>query len=185
MKLSSMTRGLLFFFLAIAIAGSPLAAGTGQASEETQWEAGAQGGLSFNSKDESFTQYEALLNYKLPWRWKWDGVIDVGTRLTSSLGALRGGGETGAIGTLGFGFVFGDGHDFRVRAGSALTGMTKKQYGDEDFGTYFQFTSYIGMAYTFWDELSAHVRVQHMSNASLSGENPGLNMIMFGLSYAF
>lgn len=164
----------------------PLAAEeTEPVSKENRWEVGAQGGFSFNDGDESFTQYETLLNYAPPWRWTIHDPITLGMRVTSTLGALKGGGETGAIGTLGLAFVLGDGHDFTVRAGSAATYMSKDEYGDEDLGTHFQFTSHLAVTYRFWDELSARVRVQHMSNASLSDENPGVNMMMFGLQYAF
>ena len=156
----------------------------GQASEDNNWEVGAQGGFSFSDGDESFTQYEGLLNYRLPWHWQWDD-ISVGMRATSTAGVLRGGGESGAIGSLGLAFVLGDGHDFNVRVGSAATLMSEDEYGDEDLGTLFSFTSHLCLSYRFWDALSARVRVQHMSNASLSDENPGVNMFMFGLHYAF
>ncbi len=156
----------------------------GRASEDTNWEIGGQGGFSFNDGDESFTQYEALANYKLPWRWNLD-EISLGMRVTSTAGVLDGGGQTGAIGSLGLAFVLGDGHDFNVRVGSAATLMSEDEYGDEDLGTLFSFTSHLCLSYRFWDELSARVRVQHMSNASLSDENPGVNMFLFGLHYAF
>ncbi len=164
---------------------APLAAETGQTPDETHWEIGAQGGTSFNDKDESFKQYEALLNYKLPWKWELQEGIDLGMRVTSTAGVLDGGGETGAIASLGLAFVVADGRDFTVRVGSAGTIMSEDEYGDEDLGTLFSFTSHLCLSYRFWDELSARVRVQHMSNASLSDENPGVNMIMFGLHYAF
>ena len=108
-----------------------------------------------------------------------------GMRVISTAGVLRGGGDSGAIGTLGLEFVLADGRDFNLRLGSAATGMTEDEYGDENLGTHFQFTSHIGVTYRFWDELSARVRVQHMSNAGLSDDNPGVNFVMFGLQYAF
>lgn len=178
-------RVVIAFGILMLIATGPLVSGKSWASEELTWEVGAQGGASFNDGDESFTQYEALLNYILPWSWKWGGVLDVGTRVTSTLGILDGGGESGGVGTLGFDFVFGDTHDFTLRAGSAATYLTKDVFGDEDLGTHFQFTSHATLTYRFWNELSARVRVQHMSNASLSDENPGINMFMVGLHYAF
>lgn len=167
------------------MAAAPVTARADAATEEVRWEIGAQGGASFNDQDESFTQYEALLNYRLPWRWSIAEAFDLGMRVTSTAGVLRGGGESGGIGTLGLAFVFLDGRDFTVRIGSAATYMTKDEYGDEDLGTHFQFTSHLCVSYRFWDELSARVRVQHMSNASLSDENPGVNMLLFGLHYAF
>ncbi|MDJ0855975.1 MAG: acyloxyacyl hydrolase, partial [Desulfobacterales bacterium] len=136
----------------------------GRAADDTNWEVGAQAGPSFNNHDGSFGQYEALLNYKLPWRWELD-PISLGMRVISTFGSLHGGGDVGAIGSLGLGFVFGDGYDFNLRVGSAATYMTEDEYGNEDLGTHFQFTSHIGVTYRFWNELSARCRVQHMSNA--------------------
>ena len=183
--LLSATRVRLALYLALTITLTLLSAGPARAAEENNWEIGAQGGASFNSKDESFTQYEALLNYRLPWRWGIADGFDLGMRVTSTAGVLDGGGESGGIGTLGLAFVFPDGRDFQVRVGSAATYMTKDVYGDEDLGTHFQFTSHLAVSYRFWDELSARVRVQHMSNAGLSDDNPGVNMLLFGLHYAF
>jgi hypothetical protein len=174
----------VLLLLPLATVGPPGTA-PGLAVAAETWEIGAQGGTSINSKDESFTQYEVLLNRRLPWAWRWRGAVDVGTRLTGTLGVLRGGGETGTVGTVGFGFVFGEGHDFTLRAGSGLTAMSEDEYGDEDFGSHFQFTHHFGLSYRIWDNLSARVRVQHMSNAGLASENPGLNLLMFGLHYAF
>jgi hypothetical protein len=167
------------------MAAAPAKPHADAATEETRWEIGAQGGFSFNDKDESFTQYEALLNYKLPWGWHIAEGFDLGMRVTSTAGVLDGGGESGFVGTMGLGFVFFDNRDLNVRIGSAATYLGKDVYGDEDLGTHFQFTSHLCVSYRFWDELSARVRVQHMSNASLSDENPGVNMLLFGLHYAF
>lgn len=166
------------------MAAAVVAARADAPTEETRWEIGAQGGFSFNDKDSSFGQYEALLNYKLPWRWDLRSV-GLGMRVISTLGSLHGGGDVGAIGSLGLGFVLGDGHDLNLRVGSAATYMTEDKYGDEDLGTQFTFTSHACVSYRFWNELSARFRVQHMSNASLSDENPGVNLFMFGLHYAF
>ncbi len=182
---SSLSRVPLAGLAFLMIFAAPLTAKRGWAAEANHWEIGAQAGPSFNDGDESFSQYEALLNYIVPWRLNITGDVDLGLRITSTAGYLRGGGDSGAIGTLGLEFVLGHGNDFQVRFGSAATGITEDEYGDEDLGTHLQFTSHIGANYRFWDELSARVRIQHMSNASLSDENPGVNIIMFGLHYPF
>ncbi len=180
-----LVRVFITTLILMLTAANPLAAEeTAPALAETRWEIGAQGGFSFNDQDESFGQYEALVNYKLPWRWDL-GSVGLGMRVISTLGTLHGGGDVGALGSLGLGFVLGDGHDLNLRIGSAATYMSEDEYGDEDLGTKFAFTSHIALTYRFWDELSARFRVQHMSNASLSDEKPGVNMIMFGLHYAF
>ena len=183
MKLPTVRLAIRVLILILTVV-SPLAAETESVPQETRWEIGAQAGPSFNDKDASFGQYEALLNYKLPWRWDLASV-GLGMRVISTLGSLHGGGDVGAIGSLGLGFVLGDGHDLNLRVGSAATYMTEDEYGDENLGTHFQFTSHIGVTYRFWNELSARFRVQHMSNAGLSDDNPGVNIFMFGLHYGF
>ncbi len=178
------SRVRLGIFLALFLVIALLPAGMVRAAEDNNWEVGFQAGPSFNNHDGAFGQYEALMNYRLPWRWD-AGPVGLGMRVISTLGSLHGGGDVGAIGSLGLGFVLGDGHDLNLRIGSAATVMTEDKYGNEDLGTHFQFTSHIGVTYRFWNELSARVRVQHMSNAGLSDENPGVNIIMFGMHYAF
>jgi hypothetical protein len=158
-----------------------------QLSTAADWEVGARGGFSFGDDHESFTQYEAFANSPLPWRWRWGGIVDVDTRLTSSLGVLHGGGEAGGLGTLGFGFVFGrnDG-PLEILAGSALTMLAGGHvYGEEDLGGPVQFTHHIGAAFRLHDNWSAILQVQHMSNAYLYDENPGINFMTFGLRYRF
>lgn len=150
-------------------------------------EVGARGGVSFNDDHESFTLYEAYAHAPLPWRWRWGGAVDVATRLTGSLGVLHGGDETGGLGSLGFGFVFGrNGGPFELLAGSALTLLAGGHvYGEEDLGGVVQFTHHIGAAFRFYDNWSAVVQVQHMSNAYLYDKNPGINFVTFGLRYRF
>ena len=173
---------LIFVMMGAAVPATTLAE---SATAETRWEIGGQGGFSFNDKDASFTQYEALLNYRLPWAWHIAEGFDLGMRATSTAGVLDGGGERGFVGTMGLAFVFFDNRDFNLRIGSAATYLGKDVYGDEDLGTHFQFTCHLCLSYQFLGELSARLRVQHMSNASLSDENPGVNMLLFGLHYAF
>ena len=150
-------------------------------------EAGARGGASFNDDHESFTLYEAYANQPLPWRWRWGGAVDVETRLTGSLGVLHGGDETGGLGTMGFGFLFGRNNSpFELLAGSAFTLLAGGHvYGGEDLGGVVQFTHHIGAAFRFYDNWSAVLQVQHMSNGYLYDENPGINFITFGLRYRF
>ncbi len=176
---------LIHIMLAVGPLAAPPAAFAESAVDENRWEIGAQGGTSFSSSDERFVQHEALLNYKLPWSWQWGRFFDVGTRVISTAGRIHGGGEDTFIGSLGLGIVFFDRHRFNLRIGSAATYMDKKNYGDEDLGTKFQFTSHLGATCRLWKGLNARVRVQHMSNASLSDDNPGVNILMFGMHYEF
>ena len=48
-----------------------------------------------------------------------------------------------------------------------------------------QFTSHAGFGCRIYKQLSAGYRFQHMSNASISRHNPGLDLHMCELSYRF
>jgi hypothetical protein len=172
---------VLALFLLVLVAG-PVWAG------RTSWEAGLQAGTSFNEEEESFNQYDLLAAYGLPWSWQWGSAIQVDTNLTATVGVLDGGGDTGLAGSLGIEFVFGSAAGkgpFELRAGSALTLLSEDEFGDEDFGGPFQFTHHVSLYYWFLPNLSAVARVQHMSNAGIYDENPGLNMAMLALVYRY
>ena len=103
--------------------------------------------------------------------------------MTSVVGVLDGGGDTGLAVSAGFEFVFGSAGDrcpFELRAGSALTLLS-----EDEFGGAVQFTHHVSLYYWFWQHLSIVARVQHMSNAGIYDENPGLNMAMLALVYRF
>jgi len=171
----------------LIVVGSCLYAGTVWA-DGSSWEVGLRVGESFNGGDEDFNQYDVVANYALPWNWQWRQVVQVDTNLTTAVGVLDGGGDTGVVGSVGFGFTFGRARGkcpFELRAGSALTLISEDDFGDEDFGGPVQFTHHISLHYWFLENLSAMARVQHMSNAGIYSENPGLEMMLLGLIYRF
>ena len=170
----------------IFLVGSCLSSWSEVRADDTPWEVGLQGGWSYSDEEESFNQAALILAHRLPLQWqRWD-VLHVSTRLTAMAGVLDGGGDTGLLGTLGLELVFGLGDSpFDFRTGGGATLMSRYKYGDEDLGGAFQFTSYIGLDYRFLERLSAFARLQHMSNAGIYSENPGVNMAMIGLRYAF
>jgi len=150
------------------------------------WEIGARGGVSFEDGDESFSQFDIFAGYRLPWEWRWWDTIDASTRVTMTASVLDGGSETGLLGTGGLELVLGLGDTgLEVRLGSAVTLMSDYTYGDEDLGGTLAFTSHIGLDYWFMEDWSVTSRVQHMSNASIYSDNPGVNMVMLGLRYQF
>ena len=173
----------------VVLACAAVLLSSGQAwSGRTSWETGLQAGTSFNDEDESFNQYDLYASFGLPWSWQWGQAIQVDTRLTTLLGVLDGGGDTGLAGSLGFEFVFASATGscpFELRAGSALTGLSEDEFGDEDFGGPLQFTHHISLYYWFLQNLSIVAKVQHMSNGGIYDENPGLNMAMLALVYRF
>ena len=150
------------------------------------FEVGIQGGFDATSSDEDFVQVEAFVTYLLPWNLTWGSGWVLDTTLNGSAGALNGGGDTGLIVTLGPGLMLRKGEGkFALFAGVSPTLMSKSDYGLEDFGGNFQFTSYIGLSYLFTDNFGIGYRIQHMSNANIYDENPGLDLHMFILKYRF
>jgi hypothetical protein len=173
--------------LAMVVSGVTLFAAEAWAGRSSL-EAGLRAGTSFNEEDESFNQYDVTVQYGLPWSWVWGDALQVDTNAVAAIGVLDGGGDTGLVSSLGFEFVFGSARGkcpFEIRAGSALTLISEDQYGDEDLGGPVQFTHHISLHYWFLENLSAVARLQHMSNAGIYDENPGLDMIMLGMIYRF
>jgi hypothetical protein len=174
------------FLTAILVVGGWLYNLNSLQANEAHWEVGLQGGWSFNDDEESFNQAGIIAAYRLPLQWqRWD-VLNVSTRLTAMASVLDGGGDTGLLGTLGLELVIGLGDSpFEFRTGGGATLMSRYKYGDEDLGGAFQFTSYVGLEYRFLETLSGYARAQHMSNAGIYSENPGVNLMMIGLRYRF
>jgi hypothetical protein len=65
------------------------------------------------------------------------------------------------------------------------TVISKDEFGDEELGGPFQFTSHIGLNVVFYDHYSLGYRLQHMSNAGFYDHNPGVNMHMLEVEYRF
>lgn len=159
---------------------------TGAATAAHAVEVGLQAGRNITHNDENFDQYEIAANWPLPWKWRWGGWIQVETRLNTTAGVLEGEGETAALGTVGPAFVFGSGNGrLEVIAGSSLTAISRHKFDEEDFGGVLQFTHHVGARYRFTERFRAGVRVQHMSNADIYDDNPGLDLGMVTISYEF
>jgi hypothetical protein len=157
-------------------------------AEGNHWETTIRGGANINSVDESFNQADIGLNHSLPWGWQLGETLAVDTGLTTTIGVLDAGGDTGILGSLGFELIFGSfsgASPMTIRAGSAVTMLSEHEYGDEDLGGVVQFTHHLSLHYQLFEHLSAMARVQHMSNADLYDENPGLDMLMLGVVYRF
>jgi hypothetical protein len=156
-------------------------------ADETEWIAvGFRAGQSATDSNEDFEQYEMFATYGLPWSWGLTPGWFLSTRINLSAGALRGGGETGFIGSVGpsitlsmvQGFILLDG-------GISAALLSEHQFGREDFGGPIQFVSHVGIDFKLGDHLGVGYRFQHMSNASIYNRNPGLELHIFELSYFF
>lgn len=155
--------------------------------DHNRWIVGFQGGIqSIKRNDENFEQYDLFAYYRLPWRWMEGENWNLDTELGGTLGRLRGGGDSAAIGSLALGLVWNRKNSgWALRIGAGPSYMSKQRYGVEDFGSQLQFISYAGLSYRFPQNWTLSYRFQHMSNAGIKDPNPGLNFQMLGLAYSF
>ena len=147
---------------------------------------GARFGVGGNASSQAFNEAEVFLDWNLPWRWDLGGNLWLQTRMDFSAGWLGDRGANVEIFTLGPGLRLGyKQFPLTLEVGANATFLDDERFATKDFGSLLQITTYVGLS----ADLSAHFRFgyryQHMSNAGLSNENPGLNMHMFSLSYMF
>ena len=147
---------------------------------------GLRGGISDHRNDEDFQQYEVFGKWNLPWAWALGSDWTLVTYLDANAGLLSGGGDTGFVGSIGPGLYFNGLEDkIRIYLGVNPTVISEHEYGEEDLGGPFQFTSHIGIDFRFSRHFAIGYRLQHMSNLVFYEENPGLNLHMIEVGYKF
>ena len=147
---------------------------------------GARGGFQADHSDRDFGQLEGFANLNLPWGWNLGREWHVQSRLDLSVGWLGVRGDNAVIGTVGPSLVLSRARlPLSLEGGVSPTFLSRHEFRSANFGTDFQFTSYLGLNWEFIRHWRVGYRFQHMSNAGLSTPNPGLNMHMFALSYLF
>ncbi len=157
------------------------------AAEYRHFIAGVRHGtMATFGKQEDFKQYDCFGRVSFPWQWELLSKIVSTVRLTATIGILEGGGDTGMIGSVSPSMVFGKKNgriSVEIGAGGALLG--RQTYGAEYLGGTFQFVNYIGILFRLHSKWSLNYRFQHMSNADIYTENPGLDFHFFEASYRF
>ena len=94
--------------------------------------------------------------------------------------------ENAFVGSAGPTFNFGKlKFPLTVEIGCSPTVLSRYRFGETDLGFPVQFTSHIGAMVELGSRVSLSYRLQHMSNASLSQHNPGLDLHSIGVSYRF
>ncbi len=133
-------------------------------------------------KFDGLTQQAFFVDFKLPWNWSPWTNFSASSKLTLETGRFNQGSENRYFASLG--------PTLRLAAdrwrvplfmdlGLSPTIIDGSTYGDQDFGTSFNFTSHIALGLRF-GRTRNHVvklRYQHISNGSLDEVNPGVNMI--------
>jgi hypothetical protein len=156
-------------------------------ADETDWtEVGFRAGLSATDSNEDFEQYEIFATHGLPWSWHLTPGWSVSTRISLSAGALRGGGTTGFIGSVGPSVALSMVNGLILLDGGINAALlSRHRFGRENFGGPIQFVSYVGIGFKVGTNLGVGYRFQHMSNASIYNRNPGLELHVLELGYFF
>lgn len=147
---------------------------------------GLRGGISDNRNEEDFRQYEGFGSLNLPWSWKLGSDWTLATYLEANAGILMGGGESAFVGSIGPGLYFTGLRDsIGIYLGVNPTVISRHEFGDDDLGGPFQFTSHIGIDLNIARHFAVGYRLQHMSNFVFYDSNPGLNLHMIEVAYRF
>jgi hypothetical protein len=163
-----------------------LCAVIGQAEEFSLESVGVRGGVSSNLTGRKFNQGEVFANWNLPWGWNLGKEWHLQSQLDLSAGWLTDGNDNAAIGTLGPALLLSRARlPVSLAGGVSPTVISWYDFQSRDFGSYIQFTTYLGLNWDFAEHWQLGYRFQHMSNADLALHNRGLNMHMFALSYVF
>jgi lipid A 3-O-deacylase len=148
--------------------------------------AGARAGISTNLEGQSFYQAELFANWNLPWAWDLGREWSLPTRLDVSTGWLSDTVDNAAIGTAGPTLILRrERLPVSLELGVSPALISQYHFDSRNFGSYFQFTTHVGLNWDFAAHWRLSYRLQHMSNAGLADHNRGLNMHLFGLSYLF
>ncbi len=123
-----------------------------------------------DAQPESFQEYDAVMNFGLPWGLYSKTGWGAGTRLMASAGALRGAGETALVVSLIPVLALGS-QDGRLTldmgAGGAL--ISRHRFGAQDYGGPFQFALTLGAGFPLYERLGMGYRYLHYSDAGING----------------
>jgi hypothetical protein len=148
---------------------------------------GLRGGNE-NSKsnlEEDYHAAELYLLKVLPWTLSFAEQAVLSSRFDLGATYLAGTDEKSGMLAAGADLVLGlwdGGVEFEL--GLRPTWLFDHTYGDDNFGGGMQFTSHAGLAIN-WQKMALSYRIQHISNAGIYDNNPGLNLHMIGLGYRF
>ena len=135
-----------------------------------------------------FHLYDVAALFRLPWQAPLgDGSWKIETRLTTSAGAIEGGGEAGLMATLVPGLAL-SGWDGLVSfdVGTGLGFSPRYRFGVQNFGGPVQIVATVGFTLNPVAHGYAGVRAQHFSDAGVYGPNSlGVDMYIVEMGYRF
>ena len=119
---------------------------------------------------ESFQEYDAVVNFGLPWGLYSRSGWGAGTRLMAGVGALRGAGKTALVVSLIPVLALGS-QDGRLTLDLGIGGalLSKYRFGTQDYGGPFQFAITLGAGVPLYERLGLGYRYMHYSDAGVNG----------------
>ncbi len=145
--------------------------------------AGTRLGLSDGAQ---VSHVDAFADWRLPWSWTWESGLGLQTYAASSLGWLGDGDEDAVTGSLGPCLRLTHAAlPVAIVGGSSPTFIGRNRFGARNMGSAFQFTSHIGVAWAVAPRFELGYRFQHMSNAGIDDDNPGLNSHLVTFAWRF
>jgi hypothetical protein len=167
-----------FFFMT----GEPAYSG-----DQPNYSLGARTGIMVSgSMDTSFNLYEAIGSFRLPWSYAWDSGWLLTSEVDITAGNLRASQDNGFIASAGpgIGVAIPQGWMSFV-LGLRVVYLNDYQFGGEDLGGNLSFVEELGVEFRIYSGLKAGYRFQHISNAGIYDNNPGLDMHILELRYRF
>jgi hypothetical protein len=177
------TRRRVIFLSHILALAMPMLTVSGGSLFDANWQASIRAGLAEGG---DVREADIAADHRLPWNWSLGRRWSLETGLQAALGGIGDDEHSTAIGSLGPTLrLTTDRIPLSLVVGCSPTIIGRRRLGGEDLGSNFHFTSHAGLTWHITEHFEAGYRFQHMSNASLSSTNPGLNLHMAGLNWRF
>lgn len=152
---------------------------------DTTTEVGLRGGTDATSVAESYAAGEVYFLHDLPWRKELRPGMQLHARFDGGVGYLSAASARGNWLAVGGDVVLSlmDGL-WQIEGGLRPTWLFQDEFGKDDYGGPIQFASHAGVTLKL-GSFTLSYRFQHLSNANLYDENPGLDLHLFGLGMRF
>ena len=138
------------------------------------------------SEPPSVYHAEVYGDWRLPWAASVGRGFAISTFASGAAGWIGDSNHDTAIGSLGPSFrLTYDDLPVALVGGSSPTLIGRNRIGGRNLGSAFQFTSHIGVALNIGFATEIGYRLQHLSNAGLGNDNPGLNSQVVFVGWKF
>ncbi len=151
----------------------------------TTMEFGVRGGTDAKLVNENYAITELYYQHKLPWKKEISPGVMTYVRLDSGAGYLEAASNSSGWLSVGGDLVLSlmDG-GWEMEVGWRPTLMFDHEFGDDDLGGPVQFSTHVGTT-IYLGDAAINYRYQHISNADLYDENPGMDIHMLGVGIRF